>query len=106
MDAPYHSTSRRHLTGRCRERDPSHRVGARTSAGRGVVASGPGSGRGPRNGVLRPWGEAISPRCRGSVAGGAAAMTRVVVVRKTGGPDVLELDRVELPPPGPGQARV
>jgi NADPH:quinone reductase len=33
-------------------------------------------------------------------------MTRVVVVRRTGGPEVLELDRVELGAPGPGQARV
>jgi NADPH2:quinone reductase len=33
-------------------------------------------------------------------------MTRVVVVRRTGGPEALELDRVELSAPGPGQARV
>ena len=33
-------------------------------------------------------------------------MTRVVVVRRTGGPEVLELDRVEVDAPGPGRARV
>ena len=31
---------------------------------------------------------------------------RVVVVRRAGGPEVLELDRVQLDSPGPGQACV
>jgi len=33
-------------------------------------------------------------------------MTRAVLVTRTGGPEVLELGSVDLPPPGPGQARV
>jgi NADPH2:quinone reductase len=33
-------------------------------------------------------------------------MTRAVLVTRTGGPEVLELGSIDLPPPGPGQARV
>lgn len=33
-------------------------------------------------------------------------MTRAVLVTRTGGPDVLELGSVDLPAPGPGQARI
>jgi len=33
-------------------------------------------------------------------------MTRAVLVTRTGSPEVLELGTVDLPPPGPGQARV
>jgi NADPH2:quinone reductase len=33
-------------------------------------------------------------------------MTRAVLVTRTGGPEVLELGTIDLPPPGPGQARV
>ncbi len=33
-------------------------------------------------------------------------MTRAVLVTRTGGPEVLELGSVDLPQPGPGQARV
>jgi NADPH2:quinone reductase len=33
-------------------------------------------------------------------------MTRAVLVHRTGGPEVLELGRIDLPPLGPGQARI
>ncbi|HTQ07862.1 MAG TPA: quinone oxidoreductase [Polyangiaceae bacterium] len=33
-------------------------------------------------------------------------MTRAVLVTRTGGPEVLELGTIELPPPGPGEALV
>ena len=33
-------------------------------------------------------------------------MTRAIRIHATGGPDVLQLDDVTLPPPGPGEARV
>ena len=31
---------------------------------------------------------------------------RAIRIHKAGGPEVLQLDEVELPPPGPGEARV
>src|SRR5512139_170107 len=33
-------------------------------------------------------------------------MTRAIRIHATGGPEVLQLDDVALPPPGPGEARV
>jgi NADPH:quinone reductase len=33
-------------------------------------------------------------------------MTKVILIQRTGGPEVLTLDSVELRPPGPGEARV
>jgi NADPH2:quinone reductase len=36
----------------------------------------------------------------------AASMTRAIRIHKTGGPEVMAFEDVELPPPGPGQARV
>jgi NADPH2:quinone reductase len=35
-----------------------------------------------------------------------ATTARVVRIHKTGGPEVMQLDEVQLPPPGPGQALV
>jgi NADPH2:quinone reductase len=37
---------------------------------------------------------------------GRTRMTRAVLIRRTGGPEVLELASVDLPAPGPGEARV
>src|SRR6187399_2847149 len=33
-------------------------------------------------------------------------MTRAVTLQQTGGPEVLKLDAIELPAPGPGEVRV
>ena len=55
---------------------------------------------------LPPLPRAADSGSRGSVASGGMGSTRAVVVRRTGGREVLEVDDVDLADPGPGEVAV